>query len=113
MNNKKRKIGREIIEGLQEALAHQRGEITLRSSEVELPDAPHEYTGSEVREVRARLHFSQAVMARYMGVSDATVRSWEQGQKKPAATACRLLEILATQPGIVEKTLGMRKRRAG
>lgn len=111
--SKKRQIGQEIIEGLREALAHQRGEITLRTTDLELPDAPPQYRQADVKRIRSQLHFSQGVMARFMGVSVATVRSWEQGLKQPAATACRLMEIIQAQPRLVRETIVARKRRAG
>jgi putative transcriptional regulator len=108
---KKRRIGQEIIEGLTQAIAHARGEITLRTTDLEIPPEPKMYTKEEIRALRLKLKYSQGVMAAYMGVEDQTIRSWEKGTKSPSGTARRLLEILSARPTVLEETMSTRKRR--
>jgi putative transcriptional regulator len=56
-----------------------------------------EYTGQRIREIRERERASQAVFARYLGVSENLVAGWEQGFKKPSGPARRLLSIVERQ----------------
>ena len=53
-----------------------------------------QYTGENVKELRARLRVSQAALALIMNTSAATVRAWEAGAKKPGGPSCKLLELL-------------------
>jgi putative transcriptional regulator len=41
--------------------------------------------------VRERLGTSQAILARFLGVSINTLRAWEQGKRTPQPIACRFL----------------------
>ncbi len=69
--------------------------MTVR--EVEVVDPPA-YTGRDFRETRIRMGVSVIVFARLMGISAKLVECWEQGQKKPTALACRLLERINADP---------------
>jgi putative transcriptional regulator len=91
----KRNIGREIIEGLEEIKAWKRGEIRLRASTVDLPSA------ADVPGIRMSLGLSQAEFARFMGVSLATLRNWEQRRREPHGPARSLLLVAAKQPRAV------------
>ena len=53
-----------------------------------------QYTGEHVKELRTRLHVSQAALAVIINTSAATVRAWEAGTKKPGGPSCKLLELL-------------------
>ena len=55
---------------------------------------PCEYTGSELKALRAKLRVSQPVLATYLGVTQSAVAHWEQGTSKPRGPALRLLSIL-------------------
>ncbi len=91
----KRNIGREIISGLEEIKAWKRGETKLRTSTVDLPRA------IDVPEIRKSLGLSQAEFARFMGVSLATLRNWEQQRREPHGPARSLLLVAAKQPQAV------------
>ena len=91
-------LGQEIIASLKEGLEHAQGKIELRSSAVTLPDEPPKMSKKIVKEIRRELNVSQAVLARYIGVSASVVRAWEQGQSKPNGSASRLLQIAAVRP---------------
>ena len=45
---------------------------------------------------RQRLSLSAAQMGKYLGVPSTTYVSWESGQRNPAASVLRLLEVLGT-----------------
>ena len=57
------------------------------------PVTPITMKPKDIRRVRATLGLSQAQFARYLGTSVASVRSWEQGVRKPHSAALRLLSI--------------------
>lgn len=59
---------------------------------------PSAYTPSGVREVRERIGVSQEVFAQLLAVSPVTVRSWEQGARRPSAIARRFLDEIAMAP---------------
>ena len=58
-----------------------------------LPPRP-DYTGLDVRRIRAAARMSQPVFARLLGVDKSAVAQWERGAKRPSGPASRLLEIL-------------------
>jgi putative transcriptional regulator len=88
----KRDIGQEILDGVREIKAHQRGEKTLRTHTLKGPAAP--------QEIRAKLNLSQAAFAGLMGVSLRTVQDWEQGRRKPSGPALALLRIAEQRPEV-------------
>jgi putative transcriptional regulator len=55
-----------------------------------------EYTGKEVKQIREELNLSQPVFAKVLGVSDKTVKGWEQGNNV-SKIACRLISIIEYQ----------------
>lgn len=55
--------------------------------------------------IRAKTGLSQAVFAREIGVSVATLRNWEQGHRTPEGPARVLLSLLGKDPQIVRRTL--------
>lgn len=59
---------------------------------------PPAYTADQVRALRDDLRASQAVFARVLGVSAATIRNWEQGRSDPPPWAGRLLETIRSDP---------------
>lgn len=80
-----------IREGLEEGIRHAKGEITLRTTTLELPDRPPEVGAEELVTLRVASGISQAVFARLLNVSTKTVQSWELGQRKPSQAALRLI----------------------
>jgi len=84
----------QLKQGLEEGIAHERGERQLRVTELTVPDPPSAYTGDDVRRIRARLKMSQAGLARLMHVSNKTIQSWEQGTRSPHHSSARLLQFI-------------------
>lgn len=83
-----------LKKGLEEGIAHERGERTLRVTEVSVPDPPQEFTPDDVRRIRARLNMSQPGFARLLQVSSKTIQSWEQGTRRPRQSSARLLQFI-------------------
>lgn len=53
-----------------------------------------EYSAQEIRELRLKTGFSQAIFAKCFGVSKKTVEAWEEGVNIPSGPALRILELL-------------------
>ncbi|MDO9794790.1 DNA-binding transcriptional regulator, partial [Glaesserella parasuis] len=49
---------------------------------------------NEIREIREKENFSQAVFAHYLNVSSNLVSEWERGVKKPSGAALKLLSLV-------------------
>ena len=92
-------VGDSIIKGLEEALAYERGERSLRTRTAERTArearvvAPPLYDSARIRAVRARLALSQPLFAAALNVSAQTVKAWE-----PDGPTRRLLELAEEHP---------------
>jgi putative transcriptional regulator len=53
-----------------------------------------EYSSTQIRALRDMLKISQAVLAGVLNTSVSTVRSWEQGDKKPSGPSLKLLNLI-------------------
>ncbi len=56
---------------------------------------------AEIRKVRIRLGLSQPQFAGFLCTSVGTIRSWEQGSRRPQSTALRLLAIAKEKPAVL------------
>ena len=90
----------ELLGAANDALEHVKGKRDLRSTV--LPKSPEPMTAEEVRDVRDKLHASQAVFARYLNVSTKLVQAWEADERAPSGPALVLLRVIYRQPGIVD-----------
>lgn len=70
--------------------------FTFRAMRLNLK--PQVYNAALVKETRGKLSASQAVFAKFLGVSLSTVRDWEQGLKTPKPIACRLMDEIRRDP---------------
>jgi putative transcriptional regulator len=93
--------------GLEEAIRHAKGEITLKTTTLEIPDRPPEVGAKELTKVRLESGMSQAVFARMLNVSTKTVQSWEQGQRRPSQAALRLIQVFRRNPSGLLEVVGM------
>jgi DNA-binding transcriptional regulator YiaG len=88
--------GREILASLQGAIEVERSGVPIESRftvrTVELPVEPRRYDPTNIRLTRDKFGASQVIFAHLLGVSPMLVRAWEQGQRKPAPWARRLLD---------------------
>lgn len=107
---KDREYADSLAAALKEAIAIKRGErkaVRVRrisAADVEVRPPP-EYSAARIRHLREKLALSQAVFAEALNVSDATVKAWEQGLRKPAGAALRLLEVAEEQPALLASRL--------
>ena len=92
-------LGRRLVAGLSEALAHARGEIELPSYAVTVPDRV------DVAKLRHRLGLSQSAFARAFGLDVTAIHAWEQGRRRPDRTARILLAVIAKEPAAVRRAL--------
>jgi DNA-binding transcriptional regulator YiaG len=70
MKSERRKpLAERLKTGLEEAIRHARGEISLRTTTVELPDEPPEIDAPTLVAIRDQSRMSQAVFARLLNVS--------------------------------------------
>ena len=97
MAKKRVKIFRELQDSLRDALAYEQGEqVNLRVAE--LPPPPRKLRPRDIREIRQALNASQILFASYLNVSLSTIRSWEQGTRRPQGADLKLLAIARRNP---------------
>jgi putative transcriptional regulator len=95
---------KEMISGFVEAKKYRAGEKTqMRVSCVAFE--PVSMKPAEIRRVRTRLRFSQPEFAEFLCTRVGTLRSWEQGSRKPQSSALRLA-IAKEKPAILLKRRG-------
>lgn len=86
-----------IKEGLEDAVEYEKGKLELGTKEIHIQSPPKEYRASDVKKLRRKLHFSQAILAAYLNVSVKTVQAWESGLRHPTSSALRLLEMMESE----------------
>jgi putative transcriptional regulator len=96
---KRSRFGRRIVAGLNDALAHARGELKLPSYAVTVPEHV------DVAAVRRRLGLSQIAFARTFGLDVTALHAWEQGRRRPDRAARALLAVIAKEPRAVLRAL--------
>jgi len=110
----KKEMFAELLNSAHEALEHAQGKRSLRTTSLPLPPKP--LNGRAVKRLRATLHASQAVFARYLNVSTKLVQAWEANRRNPEGPALVLLHIAAEQPAVLERVrhhVGARSGRRG
>jgi len=91
------KVFDDLRESLQEALEFERGQLAdLRVKE--LPPPPRKLRPRDIRNIRRSLNASQVLFAAFLNVSPNTVRSWEQGTRRPRGADLKLLAIAKKNP---------------
>jgi putative transcriptional regulator len=106
---KRSKYFEDLKESLTAAIDFERGKLDLRTTELEIPELPPDLSKKKIKLLREEiLGLSQPLFARFLGVSPAAVKAWEQGNKKPSGTARRLMQIFERDPKIIKKLSGVR-----
>lgn len=83
--------------GLEQAIEYEKG--TLKAKRTTLSIMPLDvFTAAEIKKIRNDTGLSQALFAKYMGVSVKTVEAWEAGRNQPEGAARRLLAITREDP---------------
>ncbi|MFO1200627.1 MAG: helix-turn-helix domain-containing protein [Burkholderiaceae bacterium] len=86
-----------IKRGLEQAIAHAEG----RSPETKV----YRPRPVDVRALRARIGMTQEEFAARFGVSTATLRHWERGDRSPHGPALVLLNVIERNPKAVIEAL--------
>ena len=84
-----------ILEGLKEALAYTKGDHS-KGRAVHVSVKP-----TDIKTARRKAGLSRAAFARVFGLSAATVRKWENGEREPTGAARVLLTIISREPEVV------------
>ncbi len=94
------RVGKQILEGMEEALAYVRGETVpgLRVHYVEIETV-------DPRPIRKKLRLTQEQMAGFLGTSTSGYRKWEQGSRAPNGAARTLLRVMEREPEAVLRAL--------
>ena len=93
------KLGQGLLKGLKEAVAYENQKMDLRTTTIEIPDTPPQFTKLQVKQVREKiLKVSQPIFAKILGVSDGAVKSWELGTNKPHGSSARLIQMAQRDP---------------
>ena len=87
-----------ITEGLNEALAHEKGKASAEtfSRKNSLPNV-------NVAEIRNSLCMTQRNFAALLGVSCRTVEAWEAGKSNPSPTARNLIFLISQDHSLIQK----------
>jgi putative transcriptional regulator len=99
MKKAKRRPYDRIMDGLEEALAHAKGE-NVPGLVVHVP------VMVDVAAIRGKTKLSQQAFANTIGVPVTTLQNWEQKRRSPHGPARVLLAMLDRNPKIVEEILG-------
>jgi putative transcriptional regulator len=106
-HRKRLPVADQIRKGLEEAIRHARGEITLKTTVVEIPDPPPKISPEELTKLRLANRMSQEVFARVLNVPTRTVQGWEAGTRKPSQAALRLIQVFRQNTAGVLEVVGM------
>ncbi len=91
------KVFEDLRESLQDAFAFEQGrEVNLRVAEI--PPRPRRLQPKDIRAIRRSLNASQVLFATFLNVSPNTIRSWEQGTRRPHGADLKLLSIAKKNP---------------
>jgi len=99
MSDEDTEFGQDLIEGMKEALAWKRGEITLPVRNVPT------MTAERVKAIRKAVSKSPRDFAERFGIPARTLEGWEQGRRHPDPAASTLLRVIEKNPKAVEDAL--------
>lgn len=69
------------------------------------PLADFDLADVDVAAIRKRLGLSQALFAHRFGFPVATLRHWEQGNRRPRGCALALLHVIAYNPAVATRAI--------
>lgn len=82
-------LGLSLERSAKEIVAHLKGEISLPTRRIVLPDEVN------VKSIRSKMGMSQAEFARAFCINPRTLQEWEQGRRKPDATTRAYLAVIS------------------
>lgn len=81
----------QIMEGLEDALAYVQGDHSAASPIVSVKP-------EDIKAAREKIGLSRTAFARIFGLSAASLRKWENGEREPNGAARILLTIISRDP---------------
>src|SRR5665213_1312140 len=96
-NGKGTRLGRALVDGMTQVLAHVRGEIELKS--YTLPGA------IDVKAIRKKVGMSQSEFASAFALNRRTLQEWEQGKTAPDNAVRAYLTVIDRNPAAVVEAL--------
>jgi len=99
---RKRKILKELIEGVAAMKGHRERKLTLRNYKVEPAPLP-KVDSKLILDTRKKLHCSRAVFARKLRINERTLEKWEQGRAKPNPQAAALVLLVRRYPDTLQR----------
>lgn len=96
------KIGDELILGMENAVAHARGQKRAARETIVPVSIPKRV---DVGRIRRRLGLTQEVFALRFGFSVQNIRNWEQGVRQPEGPARAYLTVIDRKPDAVQEAL--------
>jgi putative transcriptional regulator len=82
-----------IMAGLQDALAYSKGDKSAMARVIRVHVKP-----ADIKTARRKIGLSRDAFARVFGLSSATLRKWENGERRPTGAARVLLTIISREP---------------
>jgi len=98
----KSKLESALLDGLQDALDFEKGRKKLITKKRKLPKPAPEFNQRSIKKLRKDFNLTQKDFARALNVEVSTIRSWEQGTRKPTKASNRLLQIFKLSPEILD-----------
>lgn len=83
--------------GLEQAIEYNKGNLAAKKNVRFVLPLPS-FTPREIKQIRVNAKMTQALFAKYMGVSVKTVEAWECGKNQPVGAARRLLALTKENP---------------
>jgi putative transcriptional regulator len=93
------KLGKDLIQAADEALAIAGGGLDPKTYRVHIPK------DIDVKQIRKSYHLSQSKFAQQFDIPIATLRDWEQKRRRPERLARLLLLMLALERPAVQRVL--------
>ena len=84
-----------------EAIKYRRGKKTKARVSRFAPFIAGNLRPADIRKIRTTLGFSQLDFANYLGSSLGSIRSWEQGVRRPQKATLHLLMIAKKKPALL------------
>ena len=88
-----------ILEGLEDALSYTKDTKGTKGDKSAAAKVVHvAVKAADIKTARRRIGLSRDAFARAFGLSAATLRKWENGERQPTGAARVLLTIISREP---------------
>lgn len=91
----------DIKVGLEQAIEYEKGNLSAKKTTLTILPV-EKFTSEEIKSIRLNAGMTQAVFAKFLGVSVKTVEAWESGRNHPEGAACRMLALTRQNPQFPE-----------